>query len=189
MVIQIKFRKKNLFKKHFFLDIEFIEQFQLIIRAAFHCFGKRWYELSQYDVDHYKSDLFGLVEINQYPHIYFEDNKYYKIETIVSKFFETILKCVTHDIFRDNRLKRVCVAIPSDFHTYQRLVLKNCLESIGLENYIITIKSTALAMPFLAKDRSDASRKLIIDFGSGKNVFVFRHELNSKKTRNNLVYT
>jgi len=30
-------------------------------------------------------------------------------------------------------------------------VLKRCLDGLGLDNYIITIKSTALAMPFLAK--------------------------------------
>jgi hypothetical protein len=67
-------------------DIEFIDEFQLIIRAAFHCFGKRWYELSEYDVStSFKSNLFKLIEINQYPYIYFDETRYYRIETIVCK--------------------------------------------------------------------------------------------------------
>ncbi len=133
-------------------DISFIEEFQLMVYAAFYCFGKRWYELSEYDVKKLKSDRFCLIEINQYPYIYFEEKRYYRIETVVAKFFECLLKCLSDDIMRnENKLKRVCVAIPSDFHTYQRYILKNCLDSIGLKNYIITIKSTALAMPFLAK--------------------------------------
>ena len=139
-----------------------------MIKAAFNCFGKRWYELSQYDVKHFKTEKFRLVEINQYPYIYFDESCLYRVETIVSKFFESILKCLSTDIFRsENKLRKVCIAIPSDFHSYQRLILKNCLDNIGIKDYIITIKSTALAMPFLAKNRDDSSRKLIIDFGSG----------------------
>jgi hypothetical protein len=154
-------------------DIEFIEQFQLIIKSAFQCFGKRWYELSEYDVANYKSQLFSLVEINQYPYIYFDDERYYRIETIVCMFFNSMIHCLDLDISKNERcIKKVCVSIPSDFHTYQRFVLKNCLDHIGLKNYIITIKSTALAMPFLAKDRTDSSRKLIIDFGSGR-LYIF----------------
>jgi len=36
-------------------DVEFIDEFQLIIKTAFQCFGKRWYELSEYDVNSHKS--------------------------------------------------------------------------------------------------------------------------------------
>lgn len=144
-----------------------------MVKAAFSCFGKRWYELSQYDVNIFQTDNFSLVEIDQYPYIYFDKTHYFRIETLVCKFFESILKCISGDIFRyDNKLKNLCIAIPSDFHTYQRLILKNCLDSIGLKHYIITIKSTALAMPFLAQDRGDSSRKLIIDFGSGKLIIM-----------------
>ena len=149
-------------------DIEFIEEFQLVIKATFQCFGKRWYELSEYDVKHLRSNMFSLVEINQYPHIYFDNTRYFRIETIVCKFFQTMLRCFGADVFQnENKLKKVCVSIPSDFHTYQRFILKHCLDHIGLSNFIITAKSTALAMPFLARDRLDSSKKLIIDFGSG----------------------
>ena len=36
-------------------DVEFIDEFQLILKTAFQCFGKRWYELSEYDVNSHKS--------------------------------------------------------------------------------------------------------------------------------------
>lgn len=150
-------------------DTDFIDEFQLIIKTAFQCFGKRWYELSEYDVNNHKSDIFSIVEIDQYPYISFDDAKYYSVEKIVAKFFESMIKCLSADLVKSpDRLSKLCVSIPSDFHTYQRLVLKKCLDSIGLKNFLITTKSTALAMPFLAKNKDDNSKKLIIDFGSGK---------------------
>ena len=127
-------------------DVDFIEQFQLLLQAAFSCFGKRWYELSEYDVKRFKCARFCLVEVGQHPSLFFDEARYCRPEAVVSKFFESMLRCLGRDA-----LRRLCVAIPSDFHTYQRLVLKRCLDGLGLANYIITIKSTALAMPFLAK--------------------------------------
>jgi len=116
----------------------------------------------------FQSEVFSVVEIDQYPYISFDDAKYYSIDKIVAKFFESMIKCINPDLIKSpDRLNKLCVSIPSDFHTYQRLILKNCLDSIGLKNYLITTKSTALAMPFLAKDRTDNTKKLIIDFGSG----------------------
>ncbi len=149
-------------------DIEFIDEFQLIIKTAFQCFGKRWYELSEYDVNSHKSEVFNVVEIDQYPYISFDDAKYYSIDKLVAKFFESMLKCISPDLIKSpERLNKVCISIPNDFHTYQRLVLKNSLDNIGVKNFLITTKATALAMPFLAKDREDKTKKLILDFGSG----------------------
>lgn len=149
-------------------DIDFIDEFQLIIKTAFQCFGKRWYELSEYDVNNHKSELFHVMEIDQYPYISFDDAKFYSVEKIVAKFFESMIRCLSTDLAKaPDRLSKLCVCIPNDFHTYQRLVLKQCLDSIGFRDFLITTKATALAMPFLAKNRQDTSKKLIVDFGSG----------------------
>ena len=149
-------------------DIYFIEQFQSIIKSAFQCFGKRWYELTSDDFKVNKTNSFKIIERNEFPCIYFDDARCYTTNRLVSKFFETMLKCIGVSMRDyDCRLKNLCITIPSDFHTYQRLTLKNCLETIGLNNYIMVNKSTSLALPFLAKNLNDTTKKFIIDFGSG----------------------
>lgn len=68
----------------------------------------------------------------------------------------------------NEKFSKLCVTLPSDFHSYQRLTLKNCFEQIGLKNrFLLVNKSTSLALPFMAKNLKDMSKKLIIDFGSG----------------------
>ena len=150
-------------------DIKFIEEFQKLMKVVFQCFGKRWYELSEYDVGNYMHRPFEVIEIDQLPYVLFDDEHSFKIEQIFSKYLESILKCISSDIFNsEKKLKKVCVAIPTDFHTYQRIILNKCLESIGVKEFTLTSKSLALAMPLLAKKSNDSSKKLVIDFGSGK---------------------
>jgi hypothetical protein len=154
-------------------DICFIEQFQSIIRATFNCFGKRWYELKDDEMKTSKKSTFKIVEQNQFPCIYFDESRCYTTNEIVSKYLETLLRCLNIDLNDSEskgKLKGICVTIPSDFHSYQRLVLKNCFENIGLKKFILVNKSTSLALPFLAKNLSDSSKKFILDFGSGKNL-------------------
>jgi molecular chaperone DnaK (HSP70) len=155
-------------------DVYFIEQFQSIIKSTFQCFGKRWYELTSDDLKCGKSASFKIIERNEFPCIYFDDARCYTTNRLVGKFFEAMLKCVgIHMRDYDSKLKNLCITIPSDFHTYQRLTLKNCLETIGLNNYIMVNKSTSLALPFLAKNLDDSSKKFIIDFGSGLLICIY----------------
>ena len=151
-------------------EICFIEQFQAIIRATFQCFGKRWYELKEEEKRFSTTSTFKIIERNQFPCIYFDETRCYAVNEIVSKYFETLLKCLYIDLKDSNsksKLKGLCVTIPSDFHSYQRLVLKNCFEAIGLKKFILVNKSTSLALPFLEKNLNDSSKKFILDFGSG----------------------
>lgn len=149
-------------------EICFIEQFHSIIRSTFHCFGKRWYELKDEDLKLSKNSSYKIVERKQFPCIYFDESRCYSANEIVSKYFEAMLKCLNINLNESTpKLKSLCVTIPSDFHSYQRLALKSCFESIGLKKFILVNKSTSLALPFLAKNLSDSSKKFILDFGSG----------------------
>ena len=68
------------------------------------------------------------------------------------------------------------IYLSSDFLIKNRNVndlLKNCFENIGLKKFILVNKSTSLALPFLAKNLSDSSKKFILDFGSGENLIFF----------------
>ena len=151
-------------------DIYLIEQFRAVIGIAFQAFGRRWYELSADEMMRgYDAFGFRLVERNEFPCVCFDESRCYSTNRLVGKFFETMLQCVGLRMpDYDAKLRNLCVTVPSDFHTYQRLSLKNCLETIGLNNYLMVNKSTSLALPFLAKDLDDSSKKFIIDFGSGK---------------------
>lgn len=152
-------------------DIEFIKEFKSLISKCFECFGKRWYELSK-DVELKvpRNASFKLVEQCQFAMVYFDELRCFSINQIICKFFQTMLKCLCIDITpRDQPacFKNLCVTIPSDFHSYQRLTLKNCLHAIGISNFILVNKSTSLALPFLAKNLDDSTQKFIVDFGSG----------------------
>jgi molecular chaperone DnaK (HSP70) len=86
--------------------------------------------------------------------------------------FECIGIDLANPAFRwTERILKLCVTLPSDFHSYQRLCLKNCFELIGLKNkFLLVNKSTALALPFMAKNihNKNTAKKFILDFGSGK---------------------
>ena len=53
-------------------DVEFIDEFQLILKTAFQCFGKRWYELSEYDVNSHKSGKHSYKSIHLAIYLYEE---------------------------------------------------------------------------------------------------------------------
>jgi hypothetical protein len=157
---------------------EFVEQFQAMMRTAFMCFGKRWFELNEYDRKIPSAAIFKLVEVDQFPHLCFSGGgdttptmRSYSMNQIVCVFFQTMLKCLKVDLTSKteikNSFKKICVTLPSDFHSYQRLALKQCFEIIGLRSFILVNKSTSLTLPFLTRDLNDATKKFIIDFGSG----------------------
>jgi molecular chaperone DnaK (HSP70) len=152
------------------VEIEFVEQFQSMMRATFLCFGKRWFELSEFERKVPSAAIFKLIEIDQFPYLSFGEGRSYSMNQIVCVFFQTMLKCLRIDTckFDMDSFKKICVTLPSDFHSYQRLALKQCFESIGLRNFILVNKSTSLTLPFLTRDLNDATKKFIIDFGSGK---------------------
>jgi hypothetical protein len=165
-------------------EAEFVEQFQSMMRTTFLCFGKRWFELSELDKRMPSNANFKLVEVDQFPQIYFGEARSFTMNQLVCMFFQTMLKCVrthvrcpataaTSSAAVATEFKKICVTLPSDFHSYQRLVLKQCFESIGLRDFILVNKSTSLTLPFLKRDLNDSTKKFIIDFGSGK--FILQH--------------
>lgn len=154
-------------------EIDFIDAFQLLVHKLFSLFGKRWYELSESDLCLPKLAYFKIIEQDQYPHIWFDDNRCYSINQLLSKFFLTMFQCLGLDISNQEDINQkfinLCVTLPSDFHSYQRLSLKNCFDQIGLKNkFLMVNKSTSLALPFMAKNLNDSTKKFIIDFGSGE---------------------
>lgn len=155
---------------------EFVEMFQALMRSSFLCFGKRWSELSPQEKECPANLGFKLVEKDQLPHLVFDEEKseYYPLNQLISRFFLYMLKTLCVDIEENDgkalfpkNFNRLCVTLPSDFHSYQRLALKECLDMLGLEDYLFVNKSTSLTLPFLTKDLSDSSKKFVIDFGSG----------------------
>jgi hypothetical protein len=154
------------------IELDFLEQFQSMMHKCFHCFGKRWFELNEEEKRFNSNFKFKLIEVDQFPHLQFLDdnlNRHFSMSEILCKFFRTMLKCVNNEMeVFDENLKKLCVTLPSDFHSYQRLALKECFDHIGLKNFIMVNKSTSLALPFLQRDLSDSTKKFIIDFGSGK---------------------
>jgi hypothetical protein len=161
-------------------SIEFVEQFKYLLMKAFQCFGKRWYELDDSERACSSDVQIELVEIEQDACVRFvETDCYYSIDEIVSAFVESMLACVGLDVFDEasiNRLNKLSIVVPSNFHTYQRIRLRHCMDRLGIgEKIYITNKSIALVLPFASKNIMDASKKLIIDFGSGINVFVSTH--------------
>lgn len=155
-------------------DFKFIDQFKTLLNKCFDCLGKRWYELNDADLDVSRSYSFKLVKRDHFPCVFFDEQRCYPINKILSKFFQTMLKSLNVNLNApSNSLKSVCVTIPSDFHTYQRLTLKNCLENINIKNFLLVNKSTSLTLPFLTQRLDDSSQKFIIDFGSGKTNLIF----------------
>ncbi|CAF0759225.1 unnamed protein product [Brachionus calyciflorus] len=152
---------------------EFIEQFHMMLNKMFVLFGKRWYETSEVDLRLPKKAMFKIIEKNQVPYIWFDQSRHYSINQVLTKFFFTMFECVGIDLTNPaykwhDKILKICVTLPSDFHSYQRLCLKNCLEQIGLTNkYLLINKSTSLALPFMVKKLNDKTKKFIIDFGSG----------------------
>lgn len=177
----IRMEKIEIFEEHIgnlryhesFTDeqLKFINGFKCLLGKCFECFGKRWHELSR-DVELAvpKYAGFRLVEKGQFPWVYFDELRCYSVNQIVRKFFQAMFKCLgldTQCTAHVDQIKNLCVTVPTDYHTYQRLLLKNCLRSIGIEKCMFVNKLTSLAVPFLAKNKSDRSQKLIIDFSSG----------------------
>jgi molecular chaperone DnaK (HSP70) len=149
------------------VDNDFIEWFNFLIKLAFRCFGKRWYELTVEERSCPHKFPFRIVESNQFAFVSFKSNECYSMELLVSIFMRTMLRCLylTPKNWND-QLKDLFVTVPSDFHTYQRITLKKCFKNIGLKSYRIVNKSTALTLPFLTtKDNNNET--LVIDFGSG----------------------
>lgn len=152
---------------------EFIEQFHLMISKMFELFGKRWYEITNADLKLPRNAMFKIVEKDQMASICFDEARTYSVNKILIKFFVSMLECIgidlTNEKFKWSELiTRLCVALPSDFHSYQRLCLKNCFEKIGLgDKFMLVNKSTSLALPFMSKKLNDSTKKCIIDFGSG----------------------
>lgn len=155
-------------------DKEFIEQFHLMISKIFELFGKRWYEITNADLKLPKTAMFKIIEQNQMASISFDEARTYSVNKILTKFFVSMLECIGIDLTNDRlnwseQINRLSVALPSDFHSYQRLCLKNCFEQIGLgDRFMLVNKSSSLALPFMSKKLNDSSKKFIIDFGSGE---------------------
>ncbi|RMZ93444.1 molecular chaperone [Brachionus plicatilis] len=170
---------------------EFAEQFQLMMSKVFQLFGKRWYEMTDSDLRLPNTAVFKIVEQDQMPSVWFDEARKYSINKILVKFFLGMFECIGIDLENmsckwTERITRLCVALPSDFHSYQRLCLKNCFEQIGLrEKFLLVNKSTSLALPFMAKKLNDSSRKFIIDFGSVIQKNFSRRTFNTGRDKSN----
>ena len=149
-------------------EAEFVEQFQCLIRTTFRCFGKRWLELGEFEKQTLAKS-YKLVEVDQFPRVLFEgEQKHcFSMNQIVCAFFATMLKCLRLREARSRNFKKICITLPSDFHSYQRLALKECFDTLGIDNFILVNKSTSLTLPFLTKNLNDTTKKFIVDFGSG----------------------
>lgn len=155
------------YKEH---DVLFIEQFKYLIRMAFKCFGRKFYELNLLDEAKWlKTMPFQVVNKLEIPYFKFNDERSFNCEYIIGKFVEYLLKTLDIQLVDLNdELVDLCVSVPTDFYTFQRISLRNCLESIGIKKYKIINKSSALTVPFLLKDRrKTASKILVVDFPSG----------------------
>lgn len=152
-------------------QLEFVKEFKYLLGKCLECFGKRWNELRKdRELALSKSAEFKLVEKDQFPFVYYDESRVYSVNSIMQRFFRAMFECLSIDTMCTAHLahlKSVCVTVPSDYHTYQRLLLKNCLRSIGIEACIFVNKPTSLALPFLAKDLTDRTQKFVIDFSSG----------------------
>ena len=152
-------------------DTKFIKQFKCLIGLAFKYFGKKFYEIqaSLESKKYLKSMPFRIVCQDEMPHFQFDEARCFSIEQILGHFFSTMFK--TLDVSSETLNKNgnsLCISVPTDFYTFQRVTLVNCLESVGIKNLRIINKSSALVIPFLLKDRKSTSKILVIDFPSGE---------------------
>ena len=146
-------------------DVEFINKYKFLLVKCFECFGKRWYELGKdAELKMPPGASFKLVEREQFAWVCFDEARCVSVNVIMRKFFQTMLKCVNVD---SACIKCVCITIPSHYHSYQRLLLKSCFHSIGIERLLLVNKPNSLVLPFLAKHLNDSTQKFIIDFSSG----------------------
>lgn len=113
-------------------DEKFIRIFHLVIKYSFKLLGKKFNELREEDLKVPDWAEFKIVDKNKQINIYFNDEKSYPTELIISKYFEYLFKSIISNNFV---ITEVCICLPNEFASRERLALNQCMFNISKGYY------------------------------------------------------
>lgn len=143
---------------------DFARDFYSLINFTIKYLGKRFSDINEHDFQ--KDCQFFKIIDNQQDIGLQLGNQIFNLETILSKFIETLLKYFN---IINKKVVELCICVPKSYHSIERLALKEALELIGVRRFMLISIPIALTVSKLLTNFDDFfnSNLLLIDFSCG----------------------